>query len=218
MVKVLLFDAEASSDGIIRTMCLMKAEIGPKPIIHETRKYIISDQYDFQMFFSPDKATKFVHELAHDAKASIEINGTFNECLTDMMTIVKRNTSHVFVSYCLRNDLHNMFKTDHIQKIKYFRRHPVSFPEDFPIPLVCAYRTLCERCPSTNVYLGSEPKRTLATYLHVLHNRQQTHFVVQDTLDLFDVLQRAWTIDQFVFPHTTYIYTADAPKTQQRTV
>ena len=217
-MKVLLCDTEASKDGIIRTMCLMKAEIGPNPIIHETRKYIVSDQYDFQMFFNPDQKDKFIHELVNDARPDLEIRGTFNECMNDMMMIVKRNTSHVFVSFCLRNDLDFMFKTDHLQSIKYFRRHPVSFPEDFPLSLVCAYRVLCERCPNTNVYLGGEPKRRLETYLRVLCNRQQTHFVVQDTLDLFDVLQRAWTFDHFQFPHTAYMYTEDSPKTQLRTV
>ncbi len=75
MAKVLLFDAESSMDGIIRTMCLMKAEIGPNPIIHETRKYIVSDQYDFQMFFHPDQKDKFIHELVSDAIPDIEIKG-----------------------------------------------------------------------------------------------------------------------------------------------
>lgn len=206
MAKVLLFDAEASKDRIIRTMCLMKAEIGPKPIIHETRKYIVSDQYDFQMFFNPDQKDKFIHELVSDAIPDIEIKGTFYECINDMMSVVKRNTSHVFMSFCLDNDLDFLYKTDHIQTEKIFKRHPISFPEDFPIPQVCAYRILCERCPNTN-RIRDGPSTKLDSYLQVLCSRPQTHLVVQDTLDLFDVLQRAWTLDRFDVPKTTYFYT-----------
>lgn len=215
--KVLLFDVESSLDGVIRCMCLMKAEIGPKPVIHETRKYIISDQYDFQMFFNPENKSKFIHELVSDAPSNFEMKGTFYECITDIMAIVKRNTGHVFVTFCADNDFRFLHTTDTLQRDRFFPRHPLTFPEDFPIPINCAFRILSERCPKTNqrVSCGTH---TLNSYLSALCDRQQTHFVVQDTLDLYEVLQTAWTLDLFEFPRTTYMYTKAHSKTHERTV
>lgn len=209
-MKVLVFDCESSFEhGIIRTMSLMKCEIGPNPVIHWVRKYIIADQYDYQM--TDKNAQKFVRELLEDAQSDEEIKGSFYDCLCDIMRILKQNTSHVFMSFSIDNDIRFLYNTDHIQNTRYFKRHPYSYPEDIPIPIVCAQRILTERCPETNRKLTGDS--SLNSYIQSLYQRQQTHRPVQDLLDLFDVLQMAWNLDQFEIPRTTYMYTKERMKT-----
>ena len=198
-------------------MCIAKAEIGEKIVVHWIRKYYVKDQYDFQVFFNPENAQKFIREIFGDHETDYEMAGSFNECIRDIFSHLRANKSHVFMSFSVDNDLRFLFETDHVQpeNERFFKRHPISYPEDFPIPIVCAQRLLAERCPNTNKLLTGQYR--LEDYLQVLCHRQQTHLAVHDVIDLTCVLQKAWDIDHYEIPKTTYMYTKAQTKTKTKT-
>lgn len=208
MVKLLSFDAEASMAGAVRTFSLVKAEIGEKGLkIHESWKWIIPEQYDEQTVLTEGRqANKFMCEMFHDYPVTHEFKMSFSDSIRELWKILKRHTAHVFVSFCLDNDMANLFKTDRVQSEKFFTRDPLTYPEDVPIPMVCAYRLLGARCPNTNALIRDSGRR-LEHYLQALFGpgRIQTHYPTRDTIDLLDVLQKAWHLDRFDVPKTTYL-------------
>lgn len=148
------------------------------------------------------------------------IDAPFNECIKHMMEKLRINHKHVFMSFAVDNDLRFLYTTDQAQDEKYFKRDPLTYPEDFPIPIVCAQRLLLERCPKTTknqILTGGQ--RGLRDYLKALCDRDQHHLAIHDTIDLFDVLQAAYGLDRedFEIPRTTYMYTKERMKNQTKT-
>lgn len=131
---------------------------------------------------------------------------TLKESLAYMLKFMKQHTDGILMSHALDRDLQFLVDTaDILGEKKIFKKDFMFRPESRcylsgwnKLTLVCTQRLLTTMCPKFDKMVGS-PSQTLESYAKFVFgpSYMQGHTSVEDAIDLFVVMRRAFECDRF---------------------
>ena len=131
---------------------------------------------------------------------------TLKESMAYMLKFINQHTDGILMSHALDRDLQFLVDTaDILGEKKLFKKDFLARPESRcylsgwnKLTLVCSQRLLTTMCPKFDKMVGS-PSQTLEAYAKFVFGESyiQAHTSVEDAIDLFVVMQRAFECDRF---------------------
>ena len=131
---------------------------------------------------------------------------TLKESMVYMLKFIKQHTDGILMSHALDRDLQFLVDTaDILGEKKIFKKDFMFRPESRcylsgwnNLTLVCTQRLLTTMCPKFDKMVG-KPSQTLQTYAEFVYGDGyvQSHTSVEDAVDLFNVMSKAFECDRF---------------------